>query len=949
MPNLVGTGLNQVPTNSMLGGLAYQDPDHASIKDLDLKNLSQINSGITDTAVDVFVYDTRKDSDGGAWRKRTQNTSWYNETLNTSTRGSRKEFPAVAVIVAEATRVTIYDGDDPDLPMWMKIEPNGIIDWPTSNTTRINISALNGILTTVTNDGGHLFKFVEDFVEIMYSSANYHLNSGRTIVDRNNSTSYQTVSGTAFRVYKMATYAMNDVAMTVLPNASVDNATGLPVPTIAVATNNGVSVIKDDGTVVDFSDNLSASRAFKTVMINGEDIIAYNHPNGTVQRFFNALTSSADNDVEMKYNYTYGGGGGSTENISATLRDTAGSDILVEKGATVKDFYAANVDGLSMYNDGEDRTFTPTTFSITDSRVAYATTSYNTGWMHGDIKGAFLSDIDIEDGVELVTNGTFDTNTTGWTMNGGGSTAIVSGQVQITNNGTTNCSLDQSITTVVGKTYEVSATITPQGGGPMPRLYVGSEFVQVGSNANSAQTVTLTYVATSTSTLISVNANTNVNNAVTLADNVTMKLTNNLIANPNLASSATQSATARLSSETYDNGDTSWSMVDASGTDNGYVAILFGGLTAGKHYHLSMDVDGNNALDSGYEHKIERTGKGITYLYHWDGTGAATLSTTFEAVSGQNVLYFYVNAITCNVSNFNIREIEVKDRSVNNKGLAAIGAIPKTPVATGADLVAYGPFATSSPYKHLVQPYNSDLLLGSSDFCITGWVNNTSNSNSVYEDIITFGNLGKVGYASMEPGSWFIQMNKAHGFNMYYRTNAGPSDSGWTNHSSHFQTYTLNGLGIWYKITLVRRGSEIYTYVNDDYIGSKSMVGSFTTTSNLNDMKLHIGYEGGTTYGPYIARFTRMALWKISKSAPSHEQVKKMYNDEKHLFQENAKATLYGSSDSVTALGYDDSNNVLHVGTSSGRSEFQGLRRINNTTDAVTTAISASNGFVAEQ
>ena len=53
-------------------------------------DLSDIDSSISDTAVDVFVYDTRKDSDGGAWRKRTQHTSWYNETLNTSTRGSRR-------------------------------------------------------------------------------------------------------------------------------------------------------------------------------------------------------------------------------------------------------------------------------------------------------------------------------------------------------------------------------------------------------------------------------------------------------------------------------------------------------------------------------------------------------------------------------------------------------------------------------------------------------------------------------------------------------------------------------------------------------------------------------------------------------------------------------------------------------------------------------------------
>ena len=40
-------------------------------------DLAAIAKDISDTAVDVFIYDTRKDSDGGAWRKRTQHTSWY--------------------------------------------------------------------------------------------------------------------------------------------------------------------------------------------------------------------------------------------------------------------------------------------------------------------------------------------------------------------------------------------------------------------------------------------------------------------------------------------------------------------------------------------------------------------------------------------------------------------------------------------------------------------------------------------------------------------------------------------------------------------------------------------------------------------------------------------------------------------------------------------------------
>ena len=88
---------------------------------------------------------------------------------------------------------------------------------------------------------------------------------------------------------------------------------------------------------------------------------------------------------------------------------------------------------------------------------------------------------------------------------------------------------------------------------------------------------------------------------------------------------------------------------------------------------------------------------------------------------------------------------------------------------------------------------------------------------------------------------------------------------------------------------------------------------------------------------------------RIGAGAISREQIKKVYDDEKFLFHENAKATLYGSSDAVTALAYDEVTDQLHVGTSAGRSDFQGLRRINNTTTAVTTAISAHDEFIIEQ
>ena len=100
MPNLVGIGNSQVPTNAMLGGMAYQDPAHANLTSVEIENIAAIKAKISQSANRIFVYDTRKDSDGGAWRKRCSRKSWYNETLGTAQRGNRKEFPSVAVIAS---------------------------------------------------------------------------------------------------------------------------------------------------------------------------------------------------------------------------------------------------------------------------------------------------------------------------------------------------------------------------------------------------------------------------------------------------------------------------------------------------------------------------------------------------------------------------------------------------------------------------------------------------------------------------------------------------------------------------------------------------------------------------------------------------------------------------------------------------------------------------------
>ena len=153
MSKLIGTNPNQVPSNADLGTAAFMDKKEFLLSKG--SEMSAIDTVIPKSATGVLIYDTTKDTDGGAWRKRTQHTSWYNEKLNTATRGSRKEFPVVAVFVAEAARVTIYDGDDINMPMWMQWNTTGALGWASgTSSVWITLTVLNGIFVWGSDNRG---------------------------------------------------------------------------------------------------------------------------------------------------------------------------------------------------------------------------------------------------------------------------------------------------------------------------------------------------------------------------------------------------------------------------------------------------------------------------------------------------------------------------------------------------------------------------------------------------------------------------------------------------------------------------------------------------------------------------------------------------------------------------------------------------------------------------
>ena len=495
MPNLVGIGLSQVPTNGMLGGLAYQDPEHASIKNLDLKNLSQINSEIADTAVDVFVYDTRNDSDGGAWRKRTQHTSWYNETLGTATRGTRKEFPAVAVLVLEAGKLTIYDGDDPDLPMWMVFNNTGsnVGIFGRSLSTKTSVEMLNGLLVI---GGSYSSAHFEAFTHINFISEKCQQtdNTGTVVFDKNISqrgeTSTYTSDTSSFTLVNIV--SVNDVAMTVLPNAPIDDTTGLPVPTIAVATNGGLSVIKDDGTVVDWIETSGPDSARKVNFRKDNKLGVYTSgtsgATGYPQLYYIDLPSS-DISSDYYYNFSalnferYGGTAWETNATNNLVLKSNATNPTVHNLTDIIDTpnltYAATNGGLNAIIRPEAINYGTGRAEMLSAAVAYIQNDYNTGYMHGDIKGAFLSDTDDTNlsGGNKVTNGDSwsgaqssqsSTAPTGWTGGNGATFKTETGNgangtyIRLYNEnnggGGPNSYMSQAITTVVGKKYKISVT-----------------------------------------------------------------------------------------------------------------------------------------------------------------------------------------------------------------------------------------------------------------------------------------------------------------------------------------------------------------------------------------------------------------------------------------------------------------------------------------------------------
>lgn len=759
--------------------------------------ITAVNSSVAVTATSVFVYDTRKDSDGGAWRKRTQNTSWYNETLNTATRGSRREFPAVAVIVAISgtTGITIYDGDDPLMPMWIKYT---YLSW--DGPIR-GISAVNGIIAgaigTSLNYSGNglvLLDFIKDRQSRNYISGYSNLKNGfvhELLSTTRLNTTYLTI-GTDTREYTLGNYNATDVATTVLPNAPIDSATGLPIPTIAVTTYSGIYVIHNNGIVNS---------------INATDAVEYNYWRSVeftkdYKLIINGTYAGVANNIVHVCDIPYTNFSGAVVNQRITALNSRyyHSDSSIPNLKPMELARTASMDINTFAIGGASNTGfniiaeSPDTASGINSSamIVYVAPTYNTGWMVGNIKGAWLCDTTVQ------------------TLTGSGNVAAWT----VPSNWTKQPSISISYS---------SPTLSITGNGTSSNVYF---FLPITVVANTTYTFTITF-----------------------------------------------------------------------GTFNSSGFVI------------------NTAQYTVGSALVNITGSAGTYTYTFNSGSATTVY----------LQSYQVSTSPTTITNFDMRLAD-PDRSVNNQGLQVFGTITKSAIDTGNDLVAYSGWSNSN---YVEQPYTSLLDYGTGDFYYTFWIK--TDASAAYSSNTYVFERSSVSDVS----SRRVEVRASSPSNLQvYSANTTVND-----------TVPITA-GEWSKFDWVRRSGTMFIYVNGLFVSS------ITLASTVSDTSATLVIGNRAYFSPRnsgLSTTTKLALFKTSATAPSDVQILKMYNDERELFLPGSKACLYGSSGVITAVAFDNATNLLHVGTSSGRSVFNGLRQVDNTATAVATSISAANGLVAEQ
>ena len=358
-----------------------------------------------------------------------------NGSTSETFRGNKADFPRLAAIVAEAASVTIYDLTEPGRPMWLRFATNtssvSMMALVNTGNNLAAVAAREGLL--VVGGGGSANGWIGTLVDFVSERVQYVANGVAASFAGNIAARNSALGRVSHGGYGTLTgLSANAIAMTVLPDAPVDPVTGLRVPTIAVATDGGVSVIRQDGTV--------QSQAFfggsaRSVRFDGRRVL------------IGAITPGAFWGA-----YVWDLSDNSTQDYGV------GSVVKLDPNTGTRQVRTVGQNYAALQGRAELRLLR---HNKTPSRsiLARVANSFNTGWMAGDIRRCFLSDTEVGalTPLELLTNGGFSNGLTGWVpLDANTSVDASSGAAVFSSPSGFRSLLVQTVPSVPGRAYRIT-------------------------------------------------------------------------------------------------------------------------------------------------------------------------------------------------------------------------------------------------------------------------------------------------------------------------------------------------------------------------------------------------------------------------------------------------------------------------------------------------------------
>lgn len=1071
----IGTQSNQIPQNKDLGSLAYMnqiDLNDVQVDDLVLREMVADKQDV-DNITHIHVYDTRKDSDGGAWRERVSQTSWYNETLGTDVRGTRRDFPCIAVFVVSSEggehrrSVTIYDGDSPDLEMWMRfhvMKSNyaqggcmlggsvGGADETGYGTTGRAVAARNGEfwfgrcgayldsdnygalnwVNFITDNGGSLRPSGwADNTQTngqMFQSSEYTGN----IANRNNPVLNIDSDGAAVyphtgnhRQHKywneggLLSNNIVDLEIAVLDGAPVNPDTKLPIPTIAVATISGMCILRDNRSIisVQHSTEYGFTMRCKIDPKRREVVVSHNGPTSgqcievfEIERLQNAGSGEVGPIHGTHHNYlqTYQVdresrwyGFTNSESYKRDYRNAGGLFDLPSFGQAINIEKLDNTILFGQYYLGriDENVTRPERGMLNITRE-----SFNTGWMVGDTRANVMCDLQTgtigqQEGVSIVQNSSFASNFEPWVI------------VQPTDNGWyydepnnimrfTQASdssvglLYQDVDVLPGFVYQIYGQANNQNVHykVLPLQDDGTEDPNLDIILDSFGTVSGEVKEIFRPTTSRVRIQCEVSSSSATVDYLSVQLVSNMT-QPELEWSGTRQGTVTGSLRgwtdplmiTASSGGMSWSGGIATLSNlvvgkqyivtvkAGQVLTPTGGGGGNWHMLKTSDSEGahsdavwsNSDIDKcwSYISDLERFVDSATHRLIF----TARYATEYIAIEAQSSSS---GDGTDNsrfvIESFDIREtVEDRCARVSNprdggRGFSLHGQLQRTPVADGAELVGYSGF---DEYNFISQPYNSSYDF-SDEFCIMGWFKCDDNDPANQGHLLNiFEHVNQINDGAGGLGHNFIRVIVDGNPRIYCQVGdgvTGTNDSTWYGSTNHDSGYYLPTT--WTHICFVRDINGNRMYINGRNMAGDERLHAGTNAAALPQFgSSAVAYLGNSPHSGGSKEFQgttpfkgSMALWKIGRHAATDSQIEKIYTQEHRMFQPGAQVALldyqgdpYKGYVHLTDMCVDQDTEQIHVATGLGRSSFQDLIRVDQTTNS-TNRVGAANGLIIE-